>query len=138
MGNRETGAANRRGPDAGESTKPGTDRDEVRALPPPRGIRHLSQAVRKRSEAIGTNSKASERRRAARLRAALLRNYFGGAGGNTSGLRPGPGLGFGFGAFLTSFLPLSLFPMRPSMTQNAGQGQRRNEALTGRGTLNGY
>src|ERR1017187_4182473 len=41
--------------------------------------------------------------------------YFGGAGVNTSRFRPGSGLGLGFGAFLTSFLPLSLFPMRESM-----------------------
>jgi hypothetical protein len=32
-------------------------------------------------------------------------------------LRPGSGFGFGLGAFLTSFLPLSLFPMYASMTQ---------------------
>jgi hypothetical protein len=39
-------------------------------------------------------------------------------------LRPGSGLGLGFGAFLTSFLPLSLLPMRRSVTQNgvAGKG----------------
>jgi hypothetical protein len=34
-------------------------------------------------------------------------------------LRPGSGLGFGLGAFLTSFLPLSLLPMAASMTQKA-------------------
>jgi hypothetical protein len=28
-------------------------------------------------------------------------------------------LGFGFGAFLVSFLPLSLFPMASSLTQKA-------------------
>ena len=33
---------------------------------------------------------------------------------NPSRLRPGSGLGLGFGAFLTSFLPLSLLPMPPS------------------------
>jgi hypothetical protein len=44
--------------------------------------------------------------------------YFGGgAGVNTSRLRPGSGFGFGLGAFFASFLPLSLLPMRPSMTQ---------------------
>ena len=45
--------------------------------------------------------------------------YLGGAGVNTSRFWPGSGLGLGFGAFLTSFLPLSLFPMRESMTQKA-------------------
>jgi hypothetical protein len=44
--------------------------------------------------------------------------YFGGgAGVNISRLRPGSGFGFGLGAFFASFLPLSLLPMRPSMTQ---------------------
>jgi hypothetical protein len=44
--------------------------------------------------------------------------YFGGgAGVNTSRLRPGSGFGLGFGAFLVSFLPLSLFPMGASMPQ---------------------
>jgi hypothetical protein len=46
--------------------------------------------------------------------------YFGGVGVNISRLRPGSGFGLGLGAFLVSFLPLSLLPMRPSMTQNAG------------------
>ena len=32
-------------------------------------------------------------------------------------LRPGSGLALGFGVFLTSFLPLSLFPMSASVTQ---------------------
>jgi len=41
------------------------------------------------------------------LSAALLRKR---AGENPSRLRPGSGFGFGLGAFLTSFLPLSLFP----------------------------
>ena len=48
----------------------------------------------------------------------LRRVYFcGGGGEKISRLRPGSGLGFGLGAFLTSFLPLSLFPMYASMTQ---------------------
>ena len=48
----------------------------------------------------------------------LLRLYFcGGGGEKISRLRPGSGFGFGLGAFLTSFLPLSLFPMYASMTQ---------------------
>jgi hypothetical protein len=44
--------------------------------------------------------------------------YFGGGGAvKISRLRPGSGFGFGLGAFLVSFLPLSLFPMQESMTQ---------------------
>ena len=50
----------------------------------------------------------------------LLAPYFGGAGMNPSRLRPGSGLGLGFGAFLTSFLPLSLLPMGRSVTQRGG------------------
>ena len=49
--------------------------------------------------------------------------YFGGAGANPSRLRPGSGLGLGFGAFLTSFLPLSLLPMRRSVPQEAWSGK---------------
>lgn len=49
------------------------------------------------------------------------RVYFGGDGGEKiSRLRPGSGFGFGLGAFFASFLPLSLLPMRPSMTQKPG------------------
>jgi hypothetical protein len=53
--------------------------------------------------------------------------YFAGGGVNISRLWPGSGLGFGFGAFFTSFLPLSLFPMGASVPQNSalekyGQG----------------
>jgi hypothetical protein len=44
--------------------------------------------------------------------------YFGGgAGMNPSRLRPGSGLGLGFGAFFASFLPLSLLPMDASVPQ---------------------
>jgi hypothetical protein len=32
-------------------------------------------------------------------------------------LRPASGFGFGLGAFLVSFLPLSLFPMHASISQ---------------------
>jgi hypothetical protein len=53
----------------------------------------------------------------------LQRPYFGGAGMNPSRLRPGSGLGFGFGAFLASFLPLSLLPMVASVTQEGGSGE---------------
>ena len=49
--------------------------------------------------------------------------YLGGAGVNPSRLRPGSGLGLGFGAFLTSFLPLSLLPMGRSVTQK-GRGAK--------------
>jgi len=43
--------------------------------------------------------------------------YFGGAGVNDSRLCAGSGLGLGLGAFLTSFLPLSLLPMNASVPQ---------------------
>ena len=49
--------------------------------------------------------------------------YFGGAGVNPSRLRPGSGLGLGFGAFLTSFLPLSLLPMGASVPQKGSGGK---------------
>ena len=42
--------------------------------------------------------------------------YFGGGGVKISRFE-GSGFGFGLGAFFASFLPLSLLPMRPSMTQ---------------------
>jgi hypothetical protein len=38
-------------------------------------------------------------------------------------LRPGSGLGLGLGAFLTSFLPLSLLPMGISVTQKGVKGE---------------
>ena len=38
-------------------------------------------------------------------------------------LRPGSTLGLGFGAFLVSFLPLSLLPMEPNITRMAGQSE---------------
>jgi hypothetical protein len=37
----------------------------------------------------------------------------------------GSGFGLGFGAFLASFLPLSLFPMHASMTQMAAAEKSR-------------
>jgi len=52
------------------------------------------------------------------LRFEILPLYFGGAGVNPSRLRPGSGFGLGFGAFLTSFLPLSLLPIHASLPQN--------------------
>ena len=76
---------------------------------------------------------ASERSQT-RKRASRCRAYLGGAGVNPSRLRPGSGLGLGFGAFLTSFLPLSLLPMPRSVTQKgvSGKDQRsRIEILSG-------
>ena len=43
--------------------------------------------------------------------------YLGGGGVKISRLRPGSGLGFGFGAFLVSLRPLSLLPMGTRMPQ---------------------
>jgi hypothetical protein len=54
---------------------------------------------------------------AARIEGLRLPYFCGGGGEKISRLRPGSGFGFGLGAFLTSFLPLSLFPMYASMTQ---------------------
>ena len=50
----------------------------------------------------------------------LGRPYFGGAGVNTSRLCAGSFFGLGLGAFLTSFLPLSLLPMDASVPQKGG------------------
>jgi hypothetical protein len=52
--------------------------------------------------------------------------YFGGAGVKTSRLWAGSGLGFGLGAFLASFLPLSLLPMAASVPQKGGLGEGEN------------
>jgi hypothetical protein len=52
--------------------------------------------------------------------------YFGGAGVKTSRLCAGSGLGFGLGAFLASFLPLSLLPMVASVPQKGGLGEGEN------------
>jgi hypothetical protein len=38
----------------------------------------------------------------------------------------GSGFGFGLGAFLTSFLPLSLLPMAASVPQKSGLGEGEN------------
>ena len=54
------------------------------------------------------------------------RPYFGGAGVKTSRLCAGSGLGFGLGAFLVSFLPLSLLPMAASVPQKGGLGEGKN------------
>ena len=49
--------------------------------------------------------------------------YFGGGAGVKISRRfAGSGLGLGLGAFLTSFLPLSLFPMGRSLTQKGRGG----------------
>lgn len=55
--------------------------------------------------------------------------YLGGtAGVKISRLRPGSGFGFGLGAFFVSFLPLSLFPMRASMTQKPSPEKPQSNA----------
>jgi hypothetical protein len=59
------------------------------------------------------------------VRRAVL-SYFGGAGVKISRLCAGSGLGFGLGAFLTSFLPLSLLPMAASVPQKGGVGEEKN------------
>ena len=61
-----------------------------------------------------------------RIEREIVPLYLGGAGMNPSRLRPGSGLGLGFGAFLASFLPLSLLPMRRSVTQEgcSGEGEK--------------
>jgi hypothetical protein len=51
-------------------------------------------------------------------------------------LRPGSGLGLGFGAFLASFLPLSLLPMGASVTQEGAGGKDKNRCLSFNGTVN--
>jgi hypothetical protein len=59
----------------------------------------------------------------ATLRRRRRQSYFGGAGVKPSRLWLGSGLGLGLGAFLTSFLPLSLLPMRVSVPQKSGFGK---------------
>jgi len=67
----------------------------------------------------------------------LFLSYFGGAGVNPSRLRPGSGFGLGFGAFLTSFLPLSLLPMGPSVPQEGGWGKAKRPNGVGEAPLEG-
>ena len=57
---------------------------------------------------------------------AVLSYFGGGAGVKTSRLCASSGLGFGLGAFLTSFLPLSLLPMDASVPQKGGVGEDKN------------
>ena len=45
---------------------------------------------------------------------------------NPSRLRPGSGFGLGFGAFFTSFLPLSLLPMNASVPQMGDGGKAKS------------
>jgi hypothetical protein len=52
-----------------------------------------------------------------------VQSYFGGGGMKTSRLCAGSGLGFGLGAFLASFLPLSLLPMGASVPQKLATRQ---------------
>ena len=54
-----------------------------------------------------------------------VRPYFGGGGMKISRLVAGSGLGFGLGAFLASFLPLSLLPMAASVPQTRATRQGR-------------
>ena len=70
----------------------------------------------------GGRALGRRRRRDPNERGSRCRAYLGGAGVNPSRLRPGSGLGLGFGAFLTSFLPLSLLPMGRSVTHDRAQG----------------
>jgi hypothetical protein len=49
--------------------------------------------------------------------------YLGGAGVKTSRLCAGSGFGFGLGAFLTSFLPLSLLPIVASVPHSRASPQ---------------
>ncbi len=49
--------------------------------------------------------------------------YFGGAGVKISRFWLGSGFGLGLGAFLTSFLPLSLLPIGASLTQKGRGGK---------------
>jgi len=56
-------------------------------------------------------------KRGAPARRAAQFYFGGGAGVNPSRLCAGSGLGFGLGAFLTSFLPLSLLPMAASVLE---------------------
>jgi hypothetical protein len=44
----------------------------------------------------------------------------------------GSGFGFGLGAFLTSFLPLSLLPMGASVPQKGGLGEEKRLNPTAR------
>jgi len=55
--------------------------------------------------------------------------YFGGAGVNPSRRWLGSGFGLGFGAFLASFLPLSLLPMIRSVTQEGSGGKEQIPCL---------
>ena len=50
---------------------------------------------------------------------------------NPSRLWLGSGLGFGFGAFFASFLPLSLLPMARSVPQKGTKGKGQKEAGEG-------
>jgi hypothetical protein len=54
--------------------------------------------------------------------------YLGGCGVKISRLL-GSGFGLGFGAFLTSFLPLSLLPMTKIMTQTRATGKSKSQEV---------
>lgn len=86
------------------------------------GFAQIGPMAQKSLPGIVTPSAAQARRSG---EASGSRSYFGGAGVNVSRLWLGSGLGFGLGAFLTSFLPLSLLPMVASVPQTRGTRQGR-------------
>src|SRR6202034_469795 len=53
-------------------------------------------------------------------------------------LRPGSTLGLGLGAFLVSFLPLSLLPIKPNMTQIDDQREKKSLRFDRTQILNRY
>lgn len=75
---------------------------------------------------MGIENLSASQRGAPERRA--VRPYFGGGGMKTSRLVAGSGLGFGLGAFLTSFLPLSLLPMVASVPQSRATRQGREHS----------
>src|ERR1035438_10404926 len=109
----------------------------MRALPPRGAFMRLGRfrlGTESRSKVEKQKSLPRTRKTSLRLERRVLETlpgkrarrcpaYLGGAGVNPSRLRPGSGLGLGFGAFLTSFLPLSLLPMPRSVTQKGLWGK---------------
>ena len=72
----------------------------------------LLESGRRRKKALpGKESPSASQARRSRAGERRWSYFGGGAGVNPSRLWAGSGLGFGLGAFLTSFLPLSLLPM---------------------------
>ena len=87
----------------------------------------LRQSGRRRGKALPRQRKPFRVSSAALWACEWRWSYLGGAGVNPSRLRPGSGLGFGLGAFLTSFLPLSLLPMCASVPQRGAWGEGLTE-----------